>query len=199
MCVAVGARFRFQVKKTKQIWSDNLGQWMIWFMLLCFYVCVVMMLSQNLGSTDVANSATFICVSGRTWNIRYSTTFDQVQLFNYTALSVKVPSSPFTSFHTVLRVCHVCMFVSLFDFDLSWFVLFVCLFNVYFFLVLCVFVWFVDLWFIGWLFVWFVDWLIFSLIDQLLVCNFGRLVFVVLLVTNHVAVCPLACLTPSDP
>ena len=52
-------------------------------------------------------------------NIRYSTTFDQVQLFNYTALSVKVPSSPFTSFHTVLRVCHVCMFVSLFDFDLS--------------------------------------------------------------------------------
>ena len=135
---------------------------MIWFMLLCFYVCVVMMLSQNLGSTDVANSATFICVSGRTWNIRYSTTFDQVQLFNYTALSVKVPSSPFTSFHTVLRVCHVCMFVSLFDFDLSWFVLFVCLFNVliyYFFLVLCVCLicWFMIYWLIVCLICWLVD------------------------------------------
>ena len=96
--------------------------------------------------------------------------------------------------------CLSCLYVCfLFDFDLSWFVLFVCLFNVliyYFFLVLCVCL---ICWFIGWLFVWFVDWLIFSLIDQLLVCNFGRLVFVVLLVANHVAVCPLACLTPSDP
>ena len=91
-------------------------------------------------------------------------------------------------------ICFVCLFVC------SFVCLFVCLMYLYIISFLyCVFVWFVDLWFIGWLFVWFVDWLIFSLIDQLLVCNFGRLVFVVLLVTNHVAVCPLACLNPSDP